>query len=417
MEQLKPDSVELQSLLNSLMHPELKVIDLSLDRMRNYMNAIGNPQNSVPPIIHVAGTNGKGSTIAFMRAALEKAGYICHVYTSPHLISFRERIVIAGQPVAEPELLEVLRDIQNVQKELPLTFFEATTAAAFRLFAQTPADVVLLEVGMGGQFDATNIITPIASVITPVSMDHQRFLGNTVAKIAYEKACIIKPNVAVVVAKQSPDAMEVIEAKAAELEAAVTFVATEYFDGLGLAGKHQHENAATAKAVLNALNMHFDISNEVMLAAFASTKWAARLQEIEYGLGENWLGFVDGGHNASAGEALADWINKLEGPVHIICAMAQGKNHKEFLAPFIKKVETFSVVEIPDEPLTEPLEGILAVAESFRGDVNAYNTIDAVLHALKERYDGGVLLCCGSLYFAGKLLEKFPSSRKYAIAT
>jgi dihydrofolate synthase/folylpolyglutamate synthase len=200
------------------LHP--KLIDLSLGRIERLLAALGNPQDGLPPVVHVAGTKGKGSTVATMRACLEAAGYCVHAYTSPHLVRFHERIRLAGRLIDEEQLTSLLEECECANRDAPITFFEITTAAAFLAFARKPADIVLLEVGLGGRLDATNVVRrPAVTAITPVSLDHQAFLGDTVAAIAGEKAGILKPGVTAVIAPQPSEADAMIEARAAALSA------------------------------------------------------------------------------------------------------------------------------------------------------------------------------------------------------
>lgn len=409
MDVLKPDSSKLQTLLNQLMHPYLKEIDLSLDRMKRYLEYKGNPQLRIPPVIHVAGTNGKGSTIAFMRSALEAAGYSCHVYTSPHLVSFRERIVLAGTPVSEEQLLPVLESIHACYESHPFTFFEATTAAAFELFAEYPADVVLLEVGMGGQFDATNVITPIASVITPVSMDHQAFLGDTIDKIAYEKACIAKADVPVFVAPQAPKAMEVIKEYAKSIGAPMHEVKMQQFESLGLQGAHQQQNASVAYAVLETLKDHFSIDGTRIREAFTQASWPARLQQLHMPLPDGWEAFVDGGHNDSAAKATATWMAAQAQPVHVICSMVQGKDVNAYIGTIAAHASSFTTMAIPDEPMGVSAADMHNIAKLHVPRAHGAETLEDALNFALSHQGEGIVLWCGSLYFAGKVLESFPS--------
>ncbi len=403
------DSPELQALLDGLYHPELKTIDLSLDRLKAYLAHLGNPQEKLPPVVHVAGTNGKGSTIAFIRAAMEEAGYRCHVYTSPHLVSFCERIVLGGKQVEDAQLLPVLERIAADNKAFPLTFFEATTVAALILFAEHPADVVLLEVGMGGQYDATNVITqPAASVITPVSMDHQAFLGNDVGAIAYEKACIIKEKCPVVVANQSDEALAVIADKAKALQAPMQTAYAAEADGLGLLGKHQRQNAATAKAVLELLKSAFPKLPEDVAASFAKATWPARLQKMEHFslLPDGWDVWLDGGHNAAAGEVIGAWLEEMAEPkFHVLCAMVQGKDSAAFLQPIAEQVASIHCVAIEGEPLSQGAQELYEGAQSLHPKAYHYNSVQEACEAIAHQSKAGRVLCCGSLYFAGKLLE------------
>ncbi len=393
------ESPELKALLASLMHPGLKAIDLSLGRIERHLAAIGNPEQSLPPIIHVAGTNGKGSTMAFLRAMLQAAGKRCHVFTSPHLVHFKERIVVAGAELSEPEIIAVLEQIKARSRDYPLTFFEANAVAAFELFAQVPADYTLLEVGMGGRFDATNVVRPALCIITPVSMDHEQYLGDTLAKIAYEKAGIIKQGVPVVVALQAPEAMEVIAQVAAEKNAPLFAVQTQRFEALSLNGAHQQMNASTAFVAAKQLNIDCTIVQKGLLEA----SWRGRLQKLTHGPlteashAELWL---DGGHNEAAAQMLAAWAREQSKPVHLICAMSDQKDPKAFLNTLAPAVASIRITEIPDEPLSFKAEKLLQFAPENSA---VYANISQAVSTLPVESIG---LIAGSLYLAGAVLEK-----------
>ena len=300
------------------LHP--KIIDLTLDRVWRLLDRLGNPQNDLPPVIHIAGTNGKGSTQAMIRAGLEAAGKRVHAYTSPHLARFHERIRLAGELISEEYLTEVLDECYAANGDESITYFEITTVAAILAFARTPADYVLLEVGLGGRLDATNVVAkPALTIITPVSYDHPQFLGETVAEIAGEKAGIIKRLVPCVVARQQDEAMEVIEARAEGLFAPLIAEGqqwhvqeergrTVYQDETGLLdlpapslmGAHQFQNAGVAIAALR----HLGFDNAACEAAVTQATWPARMQKLKAGPlldgapdAEFWL---DGGHNRNA---------------------------------------------------------------------------------------------------------------------
>lgn len=405
------DSPELQALLDSLMHPELKVIDLSLDRMRRYLDAHNNPEKHMPPVVHVAGTNGKGSAIAFLRAMLESAGYRVHTYTSPHLLHFRERILLAGEEVSDDELIPLFHEIKARTDDYPLTFFEATSAAAFELFAKHDADIALLEVGLGGRYDATNVIpNPILSVITPISMDHMDYLGDTIKQITGEKAAIIKHGVPVVCAPQEESALTVIE-EAARAANAPFYDCDNVVvpDDIGLLGAHQRVNAATAwQCAIQLEKAEFSIPFQDKMAGLQNAKWAGRLQKIESGklvdmLSDGQELWLDGGHNAAAGRALAEWIAQQKLPVHVICAMVSGKDYQAFLAPIIQKSASLSLTTIPNEPLSAPIEALEEAVSALSADYSSYNDPKEAICAQKT--DEGLVLCCGSLYFVGKLLD------------
>ena len=311
------------------LHP--KIIDLTLDRMLKLLDALGNPQNSLPPVIHIAGTNGKGSTQAMIRAGLETAGKKVHAYTSPHLARFHERIRLAGELITEEHLMQVLDECYAANNGENITYFEITTCAALLAFSRTPADYTLLEVGLGGRLDATNVIAdPTATIITPVDLDHQQFLGDTLSEIAGEKAGIIKRRVPCIVGPQQESGLEVIEAVAARHMAPLSVYGQHwhahreagrmvYQDEQGLLdlplpnlpGLHQVQNAGGAIAVLRTLG--FD--NVACEGAVTNAQWPARMQRLKHGplvaaaaTAELWL---DGGHNPAAGVALASVLDEL----------------------------------------------------------------------------------------------------------
>ncbi len=403
------DSEQMQALLDSLMHPELKEIDLSLGRIEQYLAEVGNPHLSLPPVIHVAGTNGKGSTIAFMRAMFEAAGYSVHVYSSPHLVSVTERFVIAGQEVEADTLYKTLMQVKALTEEYPLTFFEALTVAAFQLFAKTPADVALLEVGMGGRFDATNVIAdPLATVITPVAMDHQAFLGNTLAKIAFEKAGIIKPHCPVFVGRQLPEALEVIEQVAREKSAPLILV-DDQWNKLSpvLAGVHQRDNAALAATVLSHCRA-FSVEEAHIMEGVAQAHWPGRLQKLTAGLlvdlAENeteiWL---DGGHNEQAGQALAGWIRAHHyEPITLIVGMTAQKDPAAFLSAFQGMAAEIVCIDIPQEPSGMSREQLCDAAKQLELPVRSAMSLSEALSTISYPY----ALICGSLYLAGHVLAK-----------
>jgi dihydrofolate synthase/folylpolyglutamate synthase len=413
------------------LHP-LK-IDLSLGRLEALLARMGDPQLRLPPVIHVAGTNGKGSTVAFMRAVLEAAGRKVHVYTSPHLVRFHERIRLAGRLVDEARLTAALQDCEQVNAGAPITLFEMTTAVAFKLFCETPADVLLLEVGLGGRFDATNVVpNPALCVITPVSIDHPEFLGSTLAAIAFEKAGIIKPGVPVVVAAQENEACAVIERQAAKLRAPI-FISAQDFSGRQehgrlvyqdeaglldlppprLTGRHQIQNAATAIAALR----QFDptIPDEAFEAGMRTVDWPARLQRLASGPlvalaprgAEVWL---DGGHNVAGGrvlgEAMADLEAEAPRPLIVICGALATKDTTGFLAAFRGLARQVFAVPIPGEHAGRSPQDVAAAA-SRAGLVAecADGVPDALARIAAQSWDRPPrILIAGSLYLAGHAL-------------
>lgn len=416
-------SGEILERLNKL-YPAL--IDLSLDRLKRLLNDLGNPEQHMPPIIHVAGTNGKGSTCAFLRAIGEEAGLKVHVSTSPHLVDVTERFRIAGHLVSEEELSKTLIEIEQINQQQPITVFEVLTAAAFVLFARHPADLAIIEVGLGGRFDATNIITPMVSVITSISMDHEAFLGDTLAKIATEKAGIIKQNIPVIVDQQNPESLAVIKETAHSLNApcfikdqewSVTPTATHliYKDSKGtlelplpsLLGQHQFRNAGLAIAALR--NSKLSIPNNAY-QGIAKAVWPARLQRL-YGKLTNLISpeseiWLDGGHNPDAGKILAQMIHEQwqDKPLHLIVGMKDNKNVHDYLAPLISLSTSIQAVVEPDQHLAMPISEIIKASGNY---AISGGTVKEALLTLKQNHTAPIrILICGSLYLAGSVLRQ-----------
>lgn len=407
------------------LHP--KIIDLTLDRVWRLLGALGNPQDKLPPVIHIAGTNGKGSTQAMIRAGLEGAGLTAHAYTSPHLARFHERIRLAGELISEPDLTAVLDECYTANGGENITYFEITTCAALLAFSRVPADYTLLEVGLGGRLDATNVIAkPAVTVITPISIDHEQFLGNTLAKIAAEKAGIIKRGVPCIVGPQPDEAMEVIEATAARLGAPLLAHGQHWHvheehgrliyqdeNGLrdlplpNLLGAHQVQNAGAALAVLRHLNQ----GDDAYEAAVTRAEWPARMQRLKTGplveqapQAELWL---DGGHNAAAGHALADVLAKLPPrPTHLICGMLNTKDVTGYLAPLAEKVSSLTAVSIPGEANTLTAAETAAAATAVNLPATTADSVAEALTAITARDPQARVLICGSLYLAGNILRE-----------
>lgn len=393
---------------------------------------LGNPHKHLPPVFHVAGTNGKGSVCAFLRAMLEAAGKRVHVYTSPHLVRFHERIRIAGNLIKEDELCSLLEECEKLAVPGSLTLFEVTTAAALAAFARHSADYAILEVGLGGRLDATNVIDkPLVSLITRLSFDHREYLGDSMEQIAAEKAGIMRDGVPCFAAAQPDEAaLKTLRGKAAQA-GAVLHVAGEDWrtkptpDGFryedatrgldlplpALVGEHQIGNAALAIAALPFLGRD-DISQGLLNA-----EWPARLQRIGQGplaeiLPEGWELWLDGGHNDSAGEALAlqarHWRDTDNLPLALVCGMIATKRPREFLAPLAPYAQELVALVIPDEPMSLPAQDIADEAKA--AGMRTIYTASSLAEALKEcvRRDSHAprrILVCGSLYLAGKVLE------------
>jgi dihydrofolate synthase / folylpolyglutamate synthase len=407
------------------LHP--KVMDLTLDRVWRLLDALGNPQNDLPPVIHIAGTNGKGSTQAMIRAGLEAAGNTVHAYTSPHLARFHERIRVAGELISEPDLTALLDECYVANNGETITYFEITTCAALLAFARTPADYTLLEVGLGGRLDATNIPEkPALTVITPISIDHEQFLGNTLAKIAAEKAGIIKRGVPCVVGPQPEEAMEVIEDIAGRLGAPLLaygqhwHVGSEherlvFQDETGLLdlplpvlpGAHQVQNAGAALAALRFLQAA-EAAHE---AAMTQASWPARMQRLKTGPlidaapnGEIWL---DGGHNAAAGKALAAVLNSMpQRPTHLICGMLNTKDVSGYMRPLADQAIGLTAVSIPGEINTLPADATASAAQSVGLTAATAESVIAGLRDIVATTPEARVLICGSLYLAGAVLRE-----------
>lgn len=405
------------------LHP--KIIDLTLDRMWRLLDALGNPQNDLPPVIHIAGTNGKGSTQAMIRAGLEASDHSVHAYTSPHLARFHERIRLSGALIDEDHLTAVLDECYAANEGGNITYFEITTCAALLAMARTKADYTLLEVGLGGRLDATNVIEkPALTIITPVSIDHEQYLGNTLGKIAFEKAGILKRGVPCVVGPQPDEAMEVIETRAAALGAPLiaqgqhwhVFEERErliFQDERGLLdlplpalpGPHQIDNAGAALAALRVL------ATGSPEAAMQNAHWPARLQRLRSGPlidsapdVELWL---DGGHNAAAGQALARHLSGLpKRPTYLICGMLNTKDIAGYLTPMARYVQSLAAVSIPGETATLPAEKTAHAARACGFEAQSADSVQSALTAIAEQDPQARVLICGSLYLAGSVLRQ-----------
>ena len=409
------------------LHP--KKIDLSLGRIERLLAALGNPQDRLPPVLHVAGTNGKGSTVATLRACLEAAGKRVHAYTSPHLVRFNERIRVAGALIDDDALADVLEECERANGGGPITFFEITTSAAFLAFSRIPADFALVEVGLGGRLDTTNVVRhPAVTAITPVSLDHQAFLGPTVAAIAGEKAGILKPGVPAVIGPQIEEGEAVIEARARDVGAPLYRWGREWrceaagggmrYQGErwrldlplpSLPGIHQIANAGGAIACLERLP-GAALPAAAIAEGLRRIEWPARLQRLTRGplvaLLPGWEVWLDGGHNPSAGAILgaaaAGWGDR---PLHLVVGMLNTKDATGFLAPLAPYAERLAAVTIPGEENPLPAAAIVAAARSVGIAAEEAATIAAAVRAIGASATGGRVLICGSLHFAGVVLR------------
>ena len=411
------------------LHP--KRIDLSLGRIERLLTALGNPQDQLPRVIHVAGTNGKGSMVATLRACLEASGDRVHVYTSPHLVRFHERIRLAGRLIDEDALIAVLEECERANAGAPITFFEITTAAAFLAFSRIPADFTVLEVGMGGRLDTTNVVRrPVVTAITPVSLDHQAFLGDTIAAIAGEKAGILKPGVPAVIGPQEADAATVIAARATAIGAPLYRWRQEWrcdpvaggmrYEGArwrldlplpSLAGAHQIANAGTAIACLEQLP-RLDLPPQALARGLSHIEWPARLQHLTRGplvalLPPGWELWLDGGHNPAAGAVLAKvaagWRDR---PLDLIVGMLNTKDAAGFLAPLAPHARALRALTIPGEENALPAAAITAAARASGIAATECASVEAALRAAIATAGPARVLICGSLHLAGVVLAE-----------
>ena len=408
-----------------------KFMDLGLDRQWRLLGQLGNPQDRLPPVIHVAGTNAKGSTIAYLRAMLEAAGKRVHVYTSPHLVRFNERVRLAGKLVSTRRINDALEDVERINAGQPITQFEITTSAALKLFAETPADYLLLEVGLGGDFDSTNVIEhPLGTIITPVDFDHQKWLGDTIAEIASHKAGILKRGAPAVIGRQRDEGLAEIERAAARLGVA-PFVQGRDYDGFvqngrlvyqdedglldlpppALVGHHQFDNAALAVAAVR----HFDlpVSEAQIAEGLRSVVWPARIQRLKGRLAdmlppssELWL---DGAHNAHGAAALAVSLREMDNvrrrPLVLIIGMMNTRAPSDFLEAFIPMAPRVMALTIPGEPNAHPADSIAVAAKAAGLDARTY---PSVVPALRDaaKIENARVVICGSLYLAGDILAR-----------
>ena len=408
------------------LHP--KVIDLSLDRMHRLLAALGNPERRIPPVIHIAGTNGKGSTQAMIRAGLQAGGKRVHAYTSPHLAHFHERIRLAGDLISEDALAAALEECETANDGQPITFFEITTAAAFLAFSRSPADYTLLEVGLGGRLDATNVVDhPALTVITPISIDHTQYLGDTLPLIAGEKAGIIKRAVPCIVGPQQEEALQVIEARAQGLTAPIVAHGQHWMiqrdrDGMvfqddhglwdlpmpNLIGDHQVQNAGTALAALRQLGA----TDAMALAAVTQAEWPARMQQLRRGPLVDLAGpeaqlWLDGGHNPAGGQAVAATLAAMPPrPTHLVCGMLNTKDITGYLRPLAEHAASLTAIDIPGEPNTLPARDTAEAARQVGMETRTAADAADAIRAIVTEAPAARILICGSLYLAGRVLRE-----------
>ena len=421
-----------QDIINRLNRHHPKVIDLSLGRVERLLAELKNPEKKLPPVIHVAGTNGKGSVVAFMRSFAESAGLTVHVYTSPHLVDFNERIRIAGELITDSALGELLDECEVANMGAPITFFEITTALAFLAFSRIPADLCLLETGLGGRLDATNVVDqPAVTALTPISIDHKSFLGPDLNGIAAEKAAIMRRNVPAVVSAQTPDAHDVIREASKKIGSRLLLQGSEWQLGStaesirietphrnltvplpGLTGRHQIQNAAQALTCLDAWRPGA-ISDAAVVDGLRDVRWPGRLQRLSSGplvenISEGWELWLDGGHNPAAGAILADqaleWCDK---PFFGIWGMVSSKEPDAFITPLLPHMAALRTVAIPGEAASIDPAALAGIAGKLGGKVRSASSLKRAIDDLVGLSGTpGRILICGSLYLAGEALRK-----------
>jgi len=425
------------AIVQRLMSHHPRVITLGLERIERLLKALGSPEKKLPPLVHVAGTNGKGSLVAYLRAMAEAAGYRVHVYTSPHLVRFNERIRIAGQLIGDDDLDDLLTECEEANGDTPISFFDITTALAFLAFSRVPAELGIIEVGMGGRFDSTNVIEPALSAITPVGYDHTGFLGDKLEGIAWEKAGIIKRATPAVIGRQREVSAQVIETEAAKLAAPLFRMGREWqvtpqeqgfryesdlltldLPAPALVGMHQIDNAATAVACVERLRAaRFDIGDAAIARGLASVEWPARLQRLTKGPlpdslppgCELWL---DGGHNEDCGIVLgrmaAEWAKEPAAlPLYLVFAMQTTKDASGFLRPLARYATAARAVPFPEGHVAYTPQEACAKAADVGLDCTPANDIGAALEDLMATQPAPMrILICGSLYLAGEVLVR-----------
>ena len=417
-----------------LLHP--KKIDLSLKRLIKLLKKLDNPHLKLSPVIHVAGTNGKGSVTSFLRAIFESSKYKVHTYTSPHLINFNERIRINSKLISNNHLSSLLEECEYYNNGEEITFFEITTAAAFLAFSRIESNIILLETGLGGRFDATNVVkNKICSVITPISMDHMNFLGSTIVRIAKEKLGILKNSKQIVLSKQSSVVRKLarVEAKRMNIKLfeeglnwkirqkncikknfSMYFEDTNYdFNFPKLFGEHQIDNASTAIATVLSLG-RADILNKYINQGILSAKWPARMQNLKNGnlssyMGKNFEIWLDGGHNLEASNVIKKVIEKWKKEnVFLVIGMMIGKDPNSFIKKLIKNLSAIFLLPIPDHQYIRPYEIKKIIEKEIGSTISIECSLDIkeVLKKIKETYSSGKLVICGSLYLAGEVLKQ-----------
>ena len=416
-----------------LLHP--KKIDLSLQRLKKLLIKLEKPHLKIPPTIHIAGTNGKGSVTSFLRSIFEDSKYKVHTYTSPHLIRFNERIRINSKLISNNYLNSLLEECEYYNNGESITFFEITTAAAFLAFSRNKADILLLETGLGGRFDATNVINnKICSVITPISLDHMNFLGSTIKKITKEKLGILRKCSKTVISKQNHEVKKLArnEAKKRNIKLfeegvdwkiiekdfkrkmfTMRFAESNYqFRFPNLEGEHQIENASTAVATILSLDKN-NISKKNIENGILKAKWPARMQKLQGGklselIGDDFEIWLDGGHNVDASNILKKMIQRWkEEDIFLIIGMMKGKDPTAFIKKLIKNISGIYLLPIPEHQYIQPYEIKNELKKNINKNINICCSLNIkeALNSIKNTYSSGKMIICGSLYLAGEILK------------
>ncbi len=425
-------------------------IDLGLDRMYQALKRLDDPHLKLPEVIHIAGTNGKGSTLAFLRSIFEEGGYKVHAYSSPHLVNFNERIYLAGNNISDDflnECLKICKEACEVSPKIELTFFEGTTLAAFLAFSKVDADILILETGMGGRLDATNVLDRVfASIITPIGIDHSEFLGDSLKDIAFEKAGILKKKCLTICGKQKSEAFEVVKKRADELgceflsfgrdfemkevaekwaflgnfdykidlkhyyksaQKVLQFCVPRYLDQ-----KHQLENLSSVISLILAQN-HFSFDFGAINRGILNAKWPARLEKIEKGqfFDEEYELFIDGGHNGDASEVVARFLGKFQGFKIVIFSMLEDKDFKEYLSQIAPKTDLLIACNIKNSVKNRSIDEVCNFANELGLSYIKSNLIEDAIMDAKEflnqnDIENSLVLVAGSLYLAGNFIEK-----------
>lgn len=404
-----------------------KVVDLSLTRISKFLNCLDCPQNKLRNVIHIAGTNGKGSTLSFLRSILEHHGYSVNTFTSPHLIDYKERFYLHGKYVSDEQIDKIVSYFKTIPVYQELTPFEAITALGFQLFYNNPADYTILETGLGGRFDATNVLkSPILNVISKIGFDHQKFLGNSLAEIAFEKAGIIKQKAVVISDYQDPEVSKVLQQTALKYKANFIIGGKDYkvekgiltindesfnLQNLSLLGAHQHYNAALA--IVSALQCKINLFPNKTLLALANTEWVGRMQKVTnlYGLpSNNSTIFLDGAHNQLGGQILHNFIveflqQEQIQSVHIVFGMLKTKKLADFLQCLQGLPLTLYPIKIKDNNAYTPLE-IIKVANKYKINIINKHEIQQSLEYINKKNDKKLVIICGSLYLLGQVMQE-----------